>query len=91
MTLREMVDEIGIDECPLECAFVIAALLRTTLQREPSTFDGECASLVMATKVYGKVNEPESIRKWLASLGKIPDLDVPDSIWLSMATADRGE
>ena len=89
MTLREMCDSIGIDDEPFECAFVIAGLLRTILQREPSTFEGECATLVEVTKLIGHVDEPETIHKWLAMLGPIPDQEVPDSLWQSMAEADQ--
>ena len=88
-TLREMCEIVGIDDNPMECAFVIAALLRTTLQKEPSTFDGECASIVAACETYGLMDKPESIRKWLDALGKVADFDVPDRVWLSIAEADR--
>jgi hypothetical protein len=88
MTLREMCDSIGIDDNPFECAFCIAALLRSSLQREPSTFEGECATLVEVTKLIGRVDQPETIRRWLGMLKAIPDMEVPDSTWLSIVNAD---
>lgn len=91
MTLREMCDTIGIDDNPFECAFCIAALLRTCHQGEPSTFEGECATLLQVTEHIGRVDEPETIRKWLATLKKIPDMEVPDSVWLSITEADKDE
>lgn len=91
MTLREMLEVIGIDEEPLQCAFIIAALLRTVVQREASTFEGECAGLVEVSKLVGEMNRPESVRKLLDGLGGIPDMEVPDSLWLQIATADAEE
>lgn len=91
MTLREMVESIGIDEEPFECAFCIASLLRTVIQREPSTFEGECATLVQVTEKIGRVDEPATIRRWLQLLGRVPDLEVPDSVWMSIVDADQDE
>ncbi len=88
MTLREMCDSIGIDDNPLECAFCIAALLRSSLQGKLSTFEGECATLVQVTKRIGRVDEPETIHKWLGMLDTIPDTEVPDELWLSIVNAD---
>ena len=91
MTLREMVNEIGIKEEPLQCAFVIASLLRSTLQREISTFEGEYSSVLMASEVYGNQNTPEGVREWLRCLGKVPDIDVPNKVWAAIAYADKDE
>jgi hypothetical protein len=88
MTLREMIDSIGIDEEPLECSFVMVAFMRTVLQGEPSTFEGDCASLIKTAELVGRPNQPETVRKVLSHLGPIPDMEVPDSIWLSIANAD---
>lgn len=90
MTLREACEEIGIDDDPLGCAFAIAAFMRTAIQGEPSTYEGECASLVKASEHF-ELNTGDGIRNWLNDLGKIPDIEMPDSFWLSIATADADE
>lgn len=91
MTLREMLDFVGIDENPLQCAFVIAGLLRTSIQREVSTFEGECATLLLATEHYGKISNPENLRRWIDDLGQVMDIDVPDSLWFAISEADKDE
>jgi hypothetical protein len=91
VTLRETLENvIGIDDDPLGCAFAIAALLRSAVQGEPSTFEGECASLVKASEHYDLTNG-DGIRKWLGDLGWLPDIDVPDPFWLSIVEADQDE
>jgi len=90
MTLREAVALIGIDENPLGCGFAIAALLRTAVHGEPSTFEDECASLVKASEHFD-LKTGDGIRKWLADLGRVPDIDVPDSFWLFIVNADSEE
>lgn len=88
MTLREACDGIGIDEDPIGCAFVIAAMLRTSVQREPSTFEGECASINKLHELTGlRMDRPDDVRAWLNDLGTVPDIEVPDSLWLSLADA----
>ncbi len=87
MTLREMVDSIGIDAEPLECAFCIAAFVRTVAQGEASTFEGECATLVAATEKIGRVDEPDNVRKLLEMFSNVADMEVPDSFWVDMATS----
>lgn len=91
MTLREMVESIGIDEDPMGCAFVIAAYLRTADQREPSTFEGECATLVRATEAYGRMDDPAAVRRFLEAFSGVADIPVPDAFWLSIADADPEE
>lgn len=90
MTLREACEQIvGIDTDPLGCAFVIAGLLRTAVQGEPSTFEGECASIVKAQEVMGiSATSPADIRRWLDDLGRLADLDMSNEFWLNMVTAD---
>lgn len=88
MTLRDMCESVGIDSDPQGCAFVIAGTLRTAVQGEPSTFEGECASLVKASEFYD-VRTPAGIRKWLNALGAAADHDLPKEFWLWMAEADK--
>ena len=91
MTLREVLgtnDEIDAD--PLGCAFMIAATLRSALQGEPSTYEGECESLVKASEHYD-LKSGDGIRAWLDRLGVIPDMDLPDRFWLEMADASDAD
>ena len=90
MTLREAVEVAGIDDDPLSCGFVIAAFLRTVVQGEPSTYEGECASLIKASE-YFDLKTGDGIREWLADLGRLPDLDLTDSFWLSIVEADQDD
>ena len=84
MTLR---DALGtkeeIDADPLGAAFVIAACLRTAYQGEPSTYEGECASLLVASKHFD-LKTGDGIRAWLADLGTLPDMELPNRFWLSI-------
>ena len=90
MTLREIVEEIGIDDFPDQCAFVIASTMRTSVQGEPSTFEGECASLCKLRELTGwRVDSPEDIRSRLADLGRFADHDFPDEFWIAIANADQ--
>jgi hypothetical protein len=93
MTLREMVNEVGIDDDPLGCAFVIAGFLRTAAQKEPSTFEGECASINKLHQLTGRdVSKPETIRWWLDDCEPASSLEVPDWWWLEICKAqDRDE
>lgn len=92
MTLREVVNDVGIDEDPFACAFLIAGFLRSVVQGEPSTFEGECASLNKLHELTGWwADSPDDIRKWLADLGAIPDIDVPDAFWDAMAAAGEAD
>ena len=87
MTLRDVLgsnDEIDAD--PLGAAFMIAATLRSAAQGEPSTYEGECATLAKASEHFD-LKSGDGIRVWLTRLGVIPDMDLPDSFWLSMAAA----
>lgn len=91
MTLREICEDvIGIDDDPLGCAFVIAGTLRTAVQGEPSTYEGECASLLKATELF-PINTPAGVRAWLADLGRLPDVDMPNSFWRRMTEAESAD
>lgn len=81
MTLREAVDICDPDADPLGCAFLIAGFMRSALQGEPSTFEGDLASLVMAHEVGIDTTTGDGIRAWLADLGRVPDVDVPRRFW----------
>lgn len=89
MNLREAVDVVGIEADPLGCGFAIAAFIRTAVQREPSTYEGECATLRAAidTLPYD-VTTPAGIRAWLDDLGTVAELDMPRTWWLNLLTAD---
>jgi hypothetical protein len=93
MTLRELVTKA---DNPLEASFMIAGFLRTAIQGEPSTYEGDCASIVKAMDTLPfDITTPEGIQSWLTDLGTVPDIDMPDSFWLSMAESaeadDTGE
>ena len=88
MTIREMCEAVGIDRDPLGCGFVIASALRTAVQGEASTFEGECASLIKASDHFD-VNTAAGIRAWLTDLGKAAEFDFPDSFWAAIARADK--
>ncbi len=88
MTLRSAVDVIGIDTDPLGCAFIIAAFLRTAVQRSPSTLEGECASILKFEELTGKsCKEPASIRYWLDDLKAVADIPAPLSWWGELLAA----
>lgn len=82
-----MCESTGIDEAPFECAFVIASFLRTVDQGEPSTLDGDCATLCAVCDSHGRPDDPDAVRRWLLALGDLPDREVPDELWLSMIEA----
>lgn len=89
-TLRELCNIVGIEEDPLGCAFAIACVMRSAMQGEPSTYEGECASLVKASEFF-KVNTPDGIRKWLDDLGALAELDLPEPWLLKIFQADLEE
>lgn len=91
MTLRQAVDLVMQDGDWLEGAFVIAAFLRTAAQGEPSTYEGECASINKAIDILPfDVKSPEGIQLWLAHIGELADKDMPDKWWKQIAeTADE--
>lgn len=94
MTLREVcADAIGIDADPMGCAFLIAAVLRTGVQGEPSTFEGECASINKAAELLGiDPTSPASIRWWLDDIKALADLDMPNEFWAALVdSADADE
>lgn len=80
MTLRELCDVVGIDDDPLGCGFAIVAVLRSAVQGEPSTYEGECASLLKASELFD-VNDPQGIRLWLDALGEFTTINLPEK-WL---------
>lgn len=88
MTRREAVDHVNPDLYPGQAAFIIAGFLRTVVQGEPSTFEGECASLNAAAKHYD-LRSGDGIRAWPAALGGVPDIPAPTGFWLNMLDADR--
>lgn len=90
MTLRELCDVVGIDSDPLGCCFVIAAVLRSAVQGEPSTFEGECASILKAHEHYDTWTGA-GVRAWLDGLGEAATLDLPDGFILSIMSADGEE
>ena len=91
MTLREICDMISIDKNPIECAFVIASSLRTILQGEPSTIEGECATILAAEEEYGSVTDPSSIRLWLDRLGPVSEANIPDRILRGIVEANQSD
>lgn len=94
MTLREVCTEIiGIDDEPMSCAFMIAAVLRTCGQGgSPSTFEGECASLVKAVELLGiNLTDPEDIRWWLDDIKAVSDFDMPRDFWERMVAAAEAD
>lgn len=93
MTLREMcIDAIGIDADPLGCAFVIVAVMRTAAQGEPSTFEGECASINKAAELLGiDPTDPAAIRWWLDDLKALADLDLPNEFWAALADSSEAD
>ena len=84
-TLREFVESIGPDAEPLECAFLIAMILRSAVQGEASTFEGECASICMAMRLGIDTKTGDGIRAWLADLGAFADFPLPDRLLLAIA------
>lgn len=84
MTLREAVNEIGINEEPMECAFLIIGFLRAARTGVVGTFEDDCAGLLVVTGEIGRVDGPDTVKKWLDMLGRIPDMEVPDSVWLQL-------
>lgn len=90
MTLREACEHAGIDDDPLGCAFLVAGFLRSSLQGEPSTFEGECASLRVASEHYD-LTTGAGVRAWLADLGRVPDIDAPAAFWRRLADAAEAD
>jgi hypothetical protein len=91
MSLRDVCESVGPDAEPMECAFLIAAFLRTAVQGEPSTFEGECASLVKASERYD-IDNGADIRRWLDNLGPAAELKMPTVWWAKMVeSADADE
>ena len=89
MTLREAVEKIGYDE-PLECAFIIAACMRSAVQGEPSTYEGDCASIRKAREHFD-TRTADGIRAWMDDLGQFADFDFPDSWWINVLEADAND
>ena len=86
-SLRQMCEFVGIDSNPLGCGFVITALLRSAAQGEPSTFEGELASLVKASDHFD-LKAGKGIREWLTDLGELADMPLPESYWAKIVSAD---
>ena len=91
MTLRDVLgsnDEIDAD--PLGAAFMIAGTLRSAYQGEPSTYEGECATILKASEHFD-LKSGDGIRAWLDRLGVLPDMELPDRFWLAMCEASDAD
>ena len=65
-------------------------ILRSGLQGEPATFEGELVSALKWTDIYGKISA-DGIRRWLDDIGKLADMPIPDSVlkgYLDAADSD---
>lgn len=89
-TLRELVEQFSSDDDPsnpFECAFLIAMVMRTAIQGEASTIEGECLSLIKAREHYD-LESMDGIRQWLDDLGECADTEVPELVLSQIASAN---
>ena len=89
MTLREFV---SLADDPLEASFMIASFLRTVVQGEPSTYEGECATIRKAMEILPfDLTTMEGIQQWLDDLGRLSDINCPNEFWLSMCNSEDAD
>lgn len=85
-TLREAIELLDIDSNPIGSSMIIAGWLRSMDQGEPSTREGECASLNGVMDVYGRIDDPANVRKWIEDIGPALDKPMPDA-WVENLVA----
>lgn len=84
MTLRELVEIVDIDADPEQAAVMLITVVRSSLQGEPSTVEGETASYLKAEEFYGTMSDPANVRKMLAGFEQIMDIEIPRSLLRKM-------
>lgn len=85
-SLNDMLLLLDVDADPLEAAFLIAGFLRTAVQGEVSTFEGECASLLKAGEHFD-LKSGDGIRAWVADIGVLASHPIPAWWWAKIADA----
>ena len=75
MTPRELVDAL-IDD-PKICLMGVTQVMRSLHQREPATFEGNCASAMKFVEIYGLPSK-ETFAQFLQDMGDNADKELRD-------------
>lgn len=96
MTIKELINVVIEDEEPtdllaLGCFLAIAGALRSVEQGEPSTFDGECSSVLALMNQTNYQPTVEGLQKFMEECPAILSIEIPDQTLFDWANADEEE
>lgn len=96
MTIQELIktiigDEPMSDDLAMECFFAIAGALRTRVQGEASTFEGECAGIMAVMDKTGIRPDASGLKRFMEECPHILAIEIPDAVLRMMAEADDEE